>query len=67
MLYENIKNICKKKGIAVSKMESDLGFSRSSVCKWNDSDPGIKRVKNAADYLGVSVDYLLGMDAKESA
>ena len=59
MLYDNIKQICLSKKIAVSKMERDLGFPRSYICKWNDNEPGIKRVKKVADYLGVPIEKLL--------
>lgn len=59
MLYDNVKTICKKKGITISKIESDLGFSRSSICKWNENEPGIQKVKSVAEYLGISIDELV--------
>lgn len=65
MLYENIKKLCKEKKISISKLETDLNFPRSSVCKWNNNEPGVKRVKSVADYFGVSVDCLLELDTKE--
>ncbi|MCI9100940.1 MAG: helix-turn-helix transcriptional regulator [Lachnospiraceae bacterium] len=66
MLYENIKRECKKKGVSISKVESELNFSRSSICKWNDNEPGVNKVKSVADYLGVSIDYLLEADVKQA-
>lgn len=66
MLYENIKNLCKEKKISVSKLEAELNFPRSSICKWNDNEPGVKRVKSVADYFGVSIESLLEMGAKEA-
>ena len=59
MLYENVKRLCKEKGVAISKIEDDLGFSRSYMCKWNESEPGVQKVKKVADYLGVPIERLL--------
>ena len=66
MLYENIKRECKKKGVSISKVESESNFSRSSICKWNDNEPGVNKVKSVADYLGASIDYLLEADVKQA-
>ncbi len=59
MLYDSIRSLCKEKGVAVSKMETDLGFPRSSICKWNENEPGIRKVQKVADYLQVSIEKLL--------
>lgn len=40
-------------------MERDLGFPRSYVCKWNENEPGIRKVQKVADYLQVSIECLL--------
>ena len=40
-------------------MERDLGFPRSYVCKWNENEPGIRKVQKVADYLHVSIEELL--------
>lgn len=59
LLYDNIKKICSEKKIAISEMERDLGFPRSYVCKWNENEPGIRKVQKVADYLHVSIEELL--------
>ena len=59
MLYNNVKKLCEEKGISVSQLERDLEFPRSSVCKWNDNEPGVTKVQKAADYLKVSIERLL--------
>lgn len=59
MLYNNIKIICKERSIPISRMESDLGFPRSSICKWNENEPSVLKVKKVSDYLGVSIERLL--------
>lgn len=59
MLYNNVRDICDEKGITVSKLEDDLGFPRSYICKWNKNEPGIRKVQKVADYLGVPIEKLL--------
>jgi hypothetical protein len=59
LLYDNIKKICLEKKIAISEMERDLEFPRSYVCKWNENEPGIRKVQKVADYLHVSIEELL--------
>lgn len=59
MLYDNVKRLCKKKGIPISKVENDLGFPRSSICKWNENEPGIRKVQKVADYFRVPIEKLL--------
>lgn len=57
-LYKNIQDACKSAGVTIIKMESDLNFSRGSVCKWDDHTPSIDKVGAVADYLKVSIDDL---------
>ena len=59
MLYDNVKSICEEKGIPISKLEDDLQFPRSYICKWNKNEPGIRKVQKVADYLGVTIEELL--------
>ena len=66
MLYNNVRNLCKEKGVSVFQMEKDLELPRSSICKWNDNEPGIRKVQKVAEYLGVSIDELLKGDERES-
>lgn len=62
MLYNNVKAICEEKGIPISKLEDDLDFPRSYICKWNKNEPGIRKVQKVADYLGVPIEKLLKED-----
>lgn len=59
MLYKKIQEICDSKGITVSGLEKDLGFSNSTIRKWKNSSPSIENLKKVADYFGVTVDYFL--------
>ncbi len=59
VLFDNIRLLCRAKGISVWRLEKDLGFSNRSICKWNKTDPGIRKVQKVADYLGVPIEHLL--------
>lgn len=59
MLYDNVKALCSKRNLSILALEKALGFPRSSICKWNDTEPGIRKVKKVADYLGIPLEQLL--------
>lgn len=59
MIYDNVKRVCDEKGISVGKLEKELDLSNGSVCKWHESEPGIRKVQKVADYLGVTIEELL--------
>lgn len=66
-LYNRIKKLCYENGITISRLESDLGFSSSSIKKWERiSSPSINKITKVANYFNVSVDYLLGRTDIES-
>ena len=66
MLYDNVRAFCKEKGITISKLEEELGFPRSYICKWNDNEPGIRKVQKVADYLNVPIEKLLKENRERS-
>lgn len=59
MLYDNVKRLCDEHKISVSALERTLEFPRSSICKWNENEPGITKVQKVAKYLGVPIEKLL--------
>lgn len=59
MLYRNVKRLCEQRKISISQLERDLEFPRSSICKWNENEPGITKVQKVADYLQVPIETLL--------
>lgn len=58
-IYDNVKAACKESGVTISKLETDLGFPRSSIRKWNTNEPSVSRVKKVADYLKVNIEKLI--------
>lgn len=58
-LYEQIRDISKSQGYSINKLEQELGFARSSISKFNKNKPSIDKLRKIADFLGVTVDYLM--------
>ena len=65
MLYDNVKIFCAEKNISIGQLEKELGFSNGSICKWNENEPGIRKVQKVAEYLGVSIEELLREDDRK--
>ena len=59
MLYDTVKALCDKHKISISSLERALEFPRSSICKWNENEPGIRKVQKVANYLDVPIERLL--------
>lgn len=55
---ENIKTICReKKKISITTLEQELGYSNGSLAKAKDIPSS--RICEIANYLGVSMEYLM--------
>lgn len=67
-LYENVKFVAKSKGYSINQLEKELGFARSYISKFQKIAPSMDKVQKIADFLGVSVDYLMkGTDAESNS
>ena len=58
--HDRVNALCAERGISITKLASELGFSSSTPNNWRDMAglPRAKTVKAVADYFGVSIDYL---------
>ena len=59
MLYDRIKALCDERRISIAKLEQECGLGNATVKGWREADPRSSKLKAVADYLGVTVDYLL--------
>ena len=57
-VYDSIKFLCDKQGIAVTQLEKKLGFGRGSIGKMRKSNPSGERIKKIAEYFDVPVDFI---------
>lgn len=65
-IYDNIKFLCKQKGVTVKQMEETLDITRSSVCRWNNNPPTLNSITKVANYFCVSIDSLVGREERYS-
>lgn len=56
---ERVKQLCKERRIPVSKLEKELGFSNGYIGQLRKGVFPSDRLVVIADYLGVTVDYLM--------
>ena len=56
---ERVKNLCKERGIPVSRLEKELGFANGYISQLRKGVFPSNRLVEIAGYLGVSVDYLV--------
>lgn len=60
MLYDNFRNVCKRKGTTLTAVLTNTGCSSGSTGRWkNGSSPTLDIVIKIADYLGVTLDELV--------
>ena len=59
MLYANIVELCKERGISIASLEKECGLGNATVKGWETGNPRVDTLKAVADYFGVSIDYLL--------
>lgn len=69
---DRVKKICKERKIPISRLERDLGFSNGYIGQLRKGVFPSDRLTLIADYLNVSVDYLMtgtdenGLTAKDN-
>lgn len=59
LIAENIKTLCKSKGITIAELERTIGLGNGTIRRWNWNSPSLNKVRKVAEYFGVSVDDLL--------
>ena len=60
-IAETIKNICKEKEVVIKTMLDELGFGSNTMsAMYHGKSIAHDRLAKIADYLDISIDYLLG-------
>lgn len=58
---EIIKQLAKEKNMTIAEIERKAGVSNGTIGKWDKQTPSTEPITKIANYLQVSVDYLLGI------
>ena len=59
VLFNNIKSLCDKKGISISKLEKECGFGQGTIYKWKTVSPAVDNLQKVADYFRIPIDKLV--------
>lgn len=59
-IVDRIQKLCDQKGINLSNLQKELGFSNGSIYRWDKSSPSVDKLQKVAEYFEVSTDSLLG-------
>ena len=58
--YEIIKRLCDDRGIAITKLEKELGFGRGSIGKLKEGrQMNTDRIKKVAEYFDVPLELIM--------
>lgn len=60
MLLERVKELTNERKMTIAELERKLDFGQGSIRKWDKQSPSAERLNKVAEFLDVSVDYLLG-------
>lgn len=62
-----LKELRSEKGITMKRLGEELGFAESTISLYENGkrEPDFSTLLTLSDYFGVSVDYLLGREAKK--
>lgn len=68
MFYAVFKELCDLRGVKPATAAREMGLDKSSPTKWKKENfiPSGDTLAKAADYFGVTVDYLLGQEKSPS-
>lgn len=60
-IYENVKNLCKQRGIGVTTLEEKLGYGRGAIGKWRTAKklPPADKIQQVADFFNVPYSHIL--------
>ncbi len=64
-MLENIKTICKAKGISIRQLEQEAGIASNTIARWDENKPSYDKVKKVAIVLGVTMDELTREDTND--
>lgn len=65
-IKDRIKALADARGIALAKLDAELGFGNGTIGKWDRYAPSSDKLQKVANYFEVSTDYLLGRESEDT-
>lgn len=67
-MWEIFEKLCKERGVTAYRVSEETGIKTSSLSGWKAGKftPKQEKLKKIADYFGVSIEYLMTGEEKES-
>ena len=67
-MYEIFEKLMQGKNVSMYRVAKDTGIAQATLIDWKKGRyvPKIDKLQKIADYFGVTVDYLLGTEQKET-
>lgn len=59
MLYDKIKEYCKRKNISIASVENKAGLGNGAISKWNESSPTVANLQAVAKVLDICISELI--------
>lgn len=59
LIYENVKELCDKKGISISELEKKAKLGNGTIGGWRSSSPRLSNLQAVAEVLNVKIEKLL--------
>lgn len=68
-MYEVFEQLLQKNGLTSYKVAKEAGVTQTALSNWKSgrSTPTTKTLQKIADYFGVSIDYLMNGEERETA
>lgn len=67
MFYDIVNDLCKARKTTITRMSEEIGLSNAAPTSWRKGAvPKLSTLKKISEYFGVSVEYLLGNEQKET-
>lgn len=58
MFYDIFKDLCQKKGVAMTKAIADMGLSSANISLWKTSRPRKSTLRKIAEYFQISEELI---------
>ena len=58
-IVERIKTAASRRGYTLAEIEQNLGFGVRTIYKWDKNSPSVEKVLSVANFLGVSMTWLV--------